>query len=250
MSKTGWVRSLDTRRITLISAALIIVLAGVGAALAAVLLPPRVAYETRLVVGTSELSAQQVPYYSTATVSLAETYARYITEVDGAGHAAELSASVIAETPVLRIEAVAPRAEDAKAAAEQAAANLMTKVNEGRSADFARLSDAVAQASNDLAELQGAEARLPENASASERARVAADIRLAELRLTAASDVYRNAQVADLNPTLQLSVIQEAFPVTETLPRPLLVGALAGGALGGLLCLVLFTLQAKRPSEE
>lgn len=248
MSKQSWLWALTTKQFALACVALVLVLVALGAAAAAILVPPQRVHEVRLVVGTRELSAQQVPYYSTATLSLAETYARYVTEALATGAEASISASVIAGTPVIRIQASASTDDASRKAVEQASIHLMTQVNAGGSENLERLRTAVVEASEEVAELKAARAALKAGASADRRVQAETRVRLAELRLVAASEAYRSAQLSNLNATTQLAVIQPAYSVTESLPKPILAGAIGGGVLGGLLSLAWFSLRAKRPT--
>lgn len=248
-------RSIDrtrTRQLLLYAAILVLVLAVVGAAIGAIFGPRDVAYEARVVVGSRDLSAQQVPFYSTATVSLAETYARYVTEEDGVDLPFDVTvtASVIADTPVVRIQATAPVEDNAKRAAQQVAENLVTEVNEGSTSRTTGLADAIADLSRRLSELNIQADALEAAGDTDELVRVQTDIRLAELELDALSTAYREALTTEVNPATQLSIIQSAYRVTETAPRPVLVGALAGALVGGLATLGLFTLRARRPPTQ
>lgn len=252
MDIRSWARQLSTQQVLAYGALLIIGLALLGANLAAIFVPRAYVFETRVVVGTRELTAQQVPYYSTAAVSMAETYARYVTEADGAEVSPEVSitASVIADSPVIRVQASAPVEEDARTAVEQATENLITEANEGVPARSADLSAEIADRTRELAELtlQSEELEEVEDPDRDELVRVQTEVRLTELRLSALSEAYLEAQTASLNPATQLSAMEPAYQVTETVPRPVLVGGVAGAMLGAFAVFGWFTLRARRPS--
>ncbi|WP_454085472.1 hypothetical protein [Georgenia sp. Marseille-Q6866] len=163
---------------------------------------------------------------------------------------ASVTASVIADTPVIRIRATAPIDDDARVAAEQTAERLTTEVNEGISSRTDGLAEDIAELTRDLAELTVQADSLEAESDVDELVRVQTDVRLAELRLDALSNAYREALTTEVNPSTQLSLIQPAQRVTETVPRPVLVGALAGALAGGLATLGLLALRARRPTQE
>ncbi|MFK5582847.1 hypothetical protein [Serinicoccus sp. LYQ131] len=222
--------------------------AGVGAAVGS----GNHAYETRVVVGTRDLTAQQVPYYSTATVSLAETYARYVTEEEGADLSPDVTvtASVIADSPVIRILATSSVEADAERAAEQTAENLIAEVNEGTTGRVADLSQEIVDLSREIDDLNLSVDELDAQDDREQLLGLNTEVRLAELELAALSDAYREAQAEALNPATQLSLVQPSYPVTETVPRPTLVGAVAGALISGLAILGWITLRTRQPTAE
>lgn len=218
-----------------------------GAALAALFVPTTYTYEARVVVGTRELAAQQVPGYTNATISLAETYARYVTEDPTTDSSqAIVSATMIPETPVIRIQATAPSAEEAESVAQQTTDDLLTEVNDPSVANHVSLGADIAELTSELADL-GVQLEALDDDAGEEAVRLETAIRLAELRLDALSTSYRDAYSVELAPTTQLTLVQPAQAVTETVPQPVLVGGVAGALLGGLITLTWFSLRARSP---
>lgn len=108
--------------------------------LAAVVTPTTYTAETRLAVGTGELSNLNIPGYPTASADIASNYARWVT-AEGAGGRivggddVTLSASPIPESNVIRIEADSGDPDTALAAADEAAEALTIEVNKVREED-------------------------------------------------------------------------------------------------------------------
>ncbi len=234
------------RPVWILIAACVSVPAAAGALLALIFFPASPTAEARLIVGTQELSAQQVPFYTNSTVSLAETYARYITDggIEGVDTGIELRATAVPETPLLRIEATADSAEAAMNGAQEAAEQLIERVNASAQRDQTdELQTQYLQASGNVAELKARVETLSTEGSTEESAvQLNSDLRLAELRVEALGEAYRQAYTTDVAPATDLRQVQEARTVTQTLPQPLLFGVLAGGLLGSLGVLVVASL--------
>lgn len=201
--------------------------------------------EARVVVGTGDLAAQQVPGYSAATVAMAETYARYVTEADRASLPgdARVSASVVAETPVIRVQATAGTPETALSAVTSATEELISEVNEGGAERATDLAEQIGEVNSSLAALRQEADKLSEQSE--EWVDVDTQIRLADLRIAALSRAYEDAYADQVSPATALTLIEDPHPVDETVPQSALVGAVAGGVLGGLLALAWLMLRRR-----
>lgn len=198
--------------------------------------------EARVVVGAQDLNAQSVPYYSTATVGLAETYARYVTEDAGEDlpESVTVSASVVAETPVIRIQAAAPSEAAAVAAAQRVTDDLLEVVNEGVATRSADLAADIEEVNRRLLSLRTQAETLQGEEATDETINVDTEVRLAELELSALSTAYEEAYAAQINPATGLTQVESAHLVYENVPRPVLTGAVAGAVIGALLTLAWF----------
>ena len=107
--------------------------------------PTEITAEVRVVVGSEELSAYQVPGYAAASVQLADNYSRYIGVQVEAGRLKsilpdvsgvhEVSASPIPDSAVIRLEATAESAATARRAADDVGTFLVKTVNDAASSD-------------------------------------------------------------------------------------------------------------------
>lgn len=96
--------------------------------------------ETRLAVGTGELSNLNIPGYPTASSAMASNYARWVTDTGAggqvvAGDGVSLQASPIPDSNVIRLEARSGDPDRAVATADQAATALRDEVNKVRAED-------------------------------------------------------------------------------------------------------------------
>ena len=124
-----------------IKLALGITLAGavLGLGVAAVT-PVMYTAETRLAVGTGELSNLNIPGYPTASAEMASDYARWVTETGAGGEVVAdddvtLQASPIPDSNVIRVEARSADSDAAISTADEAATALRDAVNEVREED-------------------------------------------------------------------------------------------------------------------
>lgn len=231
--------SLFSGRSLLIQGLIVLLCALLGGAAAWLVAEPRRSAESRLIVGTQDLGAQRIPYYSTATITLAETYARYLMEGGlSTSTDAQVEASAVPGTPVVRIVATAATQEQATAAAQEASRLLVERVGEAGAERTGQLEEEFRDTSQTVATLRsGAEGGTPEQT---------AELRLAELRLEALGNSYRDAYSAEVAPATDLQVVQDAMPVTVGLQQPVLLGALAGAMLAGLVLVARAALQHTR----
>ncbi len=121
--------------------ALGITLAGTALGLGvAAVTPETYTAETRLAVGTGELSNLNIPGYPTASAEMASDYARWVTDTGAGGEVVAddgvtLQASPIPDSNVIRVEAQSGDPDTALATADDAASALRDAVNEVREED-------------------------------------------------------------------------------------------------------------------
>lgn len=230
--------------------ALVVVLGTIlGAAGTMFAMPTAATAEARLVVGDQSLSAQQVAYYGTATVALAETYSRYVTEGWVETYAGQgvtgVQATVIPNTPVVRLSAEADTIEAAVAGADRAADSLVAQVADNSPANRAVELEAEFKASTTAAqearrEVERATSAAAGGRSGGEERLLAArtEQQLADAKVEALRTAYQNTLTASKTPTTGLTKIQPAAPVESQLAQPALLGAVAGGTIAVLGLLV------------
>lgn len=129
---TGW-EFRGLRRHWRLAVAIIAVCTLLGAALALLRAPVYTA-ETRLAVGSGEMSNLNIPGFPTASVAMAANYARWIDvsaqeNFDLPEGTLTLTASPLPESNVLRLEATSTDSAVAKQAVTKAAENLVAEVN-------------------------------------------------------------------------------------------------------------------------
>ena len=217
-----------------------------GALVVPMIIRPGVTAETRLVVGIQSRGAQTVPGYAQATVTLAETDARFIT-MDTVNKSqsptlTDVQATAIPSNPVIRIQASAGNAKDARSGAAAAAQALIKSVNQVSSTTVdktrqiyltKRAADVSAQANDQLLQ-----AEIAANPNPSDQLKSAYQAAVTAAALTALeSDTYDNILRSQLqagaDQSTGLTVIM-APQVTSTTKNPMLLGALLGGALAVL----------------
>lgn len=116
----------------------IVGIALVGAVLGALigfLRAPVYTAEARYAVGSGEMNSSNIPGFPTASIAMAQNYARWVTTQGVSGFETpegtlEVSASPLPESNVLRVEATSGDPEVAMAAADAAGRALMAAVND------------------------------------------------------------------------------------------------------------------------
>lgn len=217
-----------------------------GALVAVMILGGRVTAEARLVVGDQTIAAQSVPGYALATQQLAGTYARLVmgdAVTSQVPEDAEVSASPVPESAVVRVQAEADDADTAVAAANAAAQALVTSVQgvTGPETDEAQVT-AWQEARARLREAQSAAAA---QTSAAGAARAQDIVALRELEVEALAQAYREAVRASASGSASLAVTQAAAVTTTSTPRAGVLGAFAGAALAALLLGALHLLRSR-----
>jgi hypothetical protein len=241
----GYLGILGSRRWIL---ALVSILAAalLGALIVPTIIRPSVSAETRLVVGDQTLGAQTVPGYAQATTTLAETYARFITmgtvKTSESRTLSDVQATVIPNNPVIRVQATAGNQKDALSAAAAAAQALIKSVNQvsGSTIDTSRKAfvnklAASADADATTARLKNeiAATTTPSDKLNSEYQAAVTTSTLARIEVDAYRTIVQNQLEAGKNQSTGLTVIMQP-QVLSTNKRPILLGALLGGALAVL----------------
>ncbi len=224
-----------------------------GALLGALVLKPKAVAETRLVVGSQTLRAQEVPGYALATQQLAKTYARFASSdsvtADTRGEVSSIEATPIPDSAIIRLQATAATTEAAVAGATKAAEALIDAAGRadleqgmrGAAERYSAARLAVAEKESQLARAKRDAQNDPgdrEAKDAFDRAQVALD--LARLDVESLSQAYREAVTTDANGSSGLTVVQKAAITTSGSARSVQMGAVAGG----VLCLLGWGLAA------
>ena len=227
-----------------LAAALLVILgaaAGAGAGIA--LLGDRVVAESRLVVGDQTIRAQSVPGYALATHQLAVTYSRLVDSdavTAAVPEGVEADASPIPDSAVVRVRAGATDEGAAIAGADAVAQALVTAANEARARNTP---DAIgeqyltARRALDEARAGATAQATPENAY---------QVELAQARVDALQQSYRERVMATANNATGLAVTQKAEIVSTSLPRAGALGALVGGAAVVLAVGAAYLIRARR----
>lgn len=210
------------------------------------LLPAGVTAETRLVVGNQTLGAQRVPGYAEATVTLAETYARFITlgtiKKSQSPTVRDLQATVIPGNPVIRIQATADNPRDASAAVSAAGQALMTSVDKvsGSSVEQTRATYLAKRTASDDARARADELAALVRQSANPGKKLLADqeeavrtAALARIESDAWVTIVQNELVDGTVQSAGLTVIMDPL-VAPASKKPILLGLLLGGGLAVL----------------
>lgn len=257
--------------------AVVLVLAGLAAGTAWAWRTPNVhTAETRLSIGSQELSAQAVPGYAFALQTMAANYARYVRTTDSvrdelvtslgpaASTVVEVTASPIPESNILRIEVAGTDPEVAVAAADQLGANLAAAVVQdsfgvdARREELTATSQALAAAEQQEQAAQLAldqlllEAEVEQGTvDAARQALVDASTAAAVLTVEqeALSNAYRSA-VEDSGRATTLSVIRPAEVTMDdgaaSLQRWGAVGTIAGASVAVLVAVLLDRARGRR----
>lgn len=230
------------------------------------LLPSTKTAEARVAVGPGDMSAGAIAGFPEATREMSEDYARWVTSMGNQGqNGAKVSASPVPESNVIRVEAESGDAEQATQAAQQAAQQLVTSVNEGRSETspqqtLTAITDLSGKWSASATELDRAEWEFNKvneattstsrqydvAAAALTKARTAESVLRSQLE--AQQDKYKK-QVGDSSASADLRLISNAAVAGDTAGSLRQRYAILGLALGLLLALVLATLRDRRTAE-
>lgn len=222
--------------------AFIVIAIALWALLGALLLPllktPTVTAESRLVVGDQSLEAQAVPGYVTATQQLATTYARLVSS-DGikaaAGNDAVITATPIPESVVIRIDATAATSEQAIHAADIAAQALIEAVAASGGAD------ALARTQRALIQARTAQRQADDRLSAAaptDKAAVADESFIAEVRVRAITQAYQDQLASELKGSTTPTVTQKAAVTSSERPKLATLGALGGAGLASVVVML------------
>jgi len=240
LSLLGSTRMLVIAIVSTLAAALI------GALVFPALMPAGVTAETRLVVGNQTLGAQRVPGYAEATVTLAETYARFITmgtvKKAAAPTLSDLQATVIPGNPVIRVQATAANARDASAGVAAAAQALIKSVNQvaGTSVDQTReiylakrTASDQAQAKVDFYRALVTNSTKPSATLLAAQEAAVRTAALARIESDAYVTIVQNELVDGTIQSAGLTVIMDPL-VSAPSKKPMLLGLLLGGGLAVL----------------
>lgn len=204
-----------------------------GALLVPLVIQTNVVADTRLVVGDQTLGAQMVPGYTLATVTLAETYARFITKDSvknpELGSLIDLQATVIPDNPVLRIQATAKKAKDALSGVAAAARMLTKSVSQVSGGTVAaserefvakRTEYATAQSAADVIQAEISRTPSPTSQVKTEYQTALTAAALAQLESDASGRILQNQMEAAANRSTGLTVIMEPqVSSNDTQPR-------------------------------
>lgn len=226
----------------LLALVLVVLGAGGGAVAGAALLGDRVTAEGRLVVGDQTIRAQSVPGYALATQQLAVTYSRLVdadTVTSALPEGVTADASPIPDSAVVRVRTEATDEAAAIAGADAVAEALVKAADEARARNTG---DAIAEqylaARNDLDAARAAVEEGP--------IEKAYEAELAQTRVDALQQAYRERMTAMANNATALAVTQKAKIVSSSLPRAGALGALVGGASVALIGGLVYLVRARR----
>lgn len=236
--------------------------------------------ETRLSIGSQELSAQAVPGYAAALQTMTSNYARYVRTTDAvredlvdslgpeASTLVEVTASPIPESNILRIEVEATDPAVAVEAADRVGANLTEAIArtpggvDAQRDELAAVSQALAEAEQQEQSAQLALDRLLGDADADQGAVDAARRTLVEASTAVAvrtveqealSSTYRNA-VENSGRSTTLSVIRPAEVTTDdgtsSLQRWSALGLIAGAGAAVLMALLVDRSRRSRSRKS
>jgi hypothetical protein len=241
-----YLASLGSRRTLILAVVSILAATLLGALIVPMISRPSVSAETRLAVGDQTLGAQTVPGYAQATTTLAETYARFITmgtvKKSESRTLSDVQATVIPNNPVIRVQATAGNQKDALSGAAAAAQALIQSGNQvsGGTIDTSRkilVSKLTASAEADAvtARLKNkiAETTTPSDKLNSEYQAAITASTLARIEADAYTAIVQNQLEAGKSQGTGLTVIMQP-QVLSTNKKPLLLGALLGGAFAVL----------------
>ena len=233
---------------------------GLGLGLGSALVSP-VTYtaEGRIAVGGNDLSAQALPGYALGSQELAASYARYVNNSAaqaGSNPAAGVTvqASPIPESNIIRVEGLAPTADQSVAAAKQASEALVAQVNAIKAQnDPAKVLDQVAQLSQEVARVQQTvddaagqvsrlQSEIPQSATGLAQAKatlvqVRTELATASVRRDAINDRYRGL-VVESKTGVNLLEVRAAAVVKNDRSGTLQRYGVAGLGLGIVLALV------------
>lgn len=216
--------------------------------------------ESRVAVGSGDLTSAAIAGFPLAASQLASNYARYVNDTGVAGSPVpgnvELSASQIPDSNVVRIEATSADPDAAKAAANDTAQKLIDLVNNNGNepADkvyeaFTKAAEDDAAADSDVADAQHTLDKLLGRTDASKAAIRSAREKVAEASAKAAetgllSDALRQkytSMVAGANTSAKLQLARTADSIssnrTSLATRFGLLGLAAGAVLGLLIAI-------------
>lgn len=231
-----------------VAGVLVLLCAGIGAALGSAVLGGRTTAEARLIVGDQTIRAQTVPGYALATQQLAASYARLATADAVAEHAppgAEVSASPVPDSAVVRVEAVADDPQKAVAAADAASVALVDMVKDLTSGGASH-EEALKGWEQARQRLRAAEAAVAEETSAAGRARAGDVVEFRRLEVEALAEAHREAVKASASGSASLAVTQQAAVTSTNTPRAATLGAFAGAVLAALILGVAWLVRARR----
>lgn len=250
-----------------VSGTLIILLFTAIGAGCAFLVPVSHTAETRVAVGSGDLTSGAIAGFPLAASQLASNYARYVNDRGVAGtdvpEGVDLSASQIPESNVIRIEATSDDADAAQAAANSAAEDLINLVNNSGSdstdAVFEQFSEAadadaaaqtqLAAAQHDLDQLLAQDAAAGKIRSAREAVtKAAAEADRTSLAATALRQKYTN-QVASTSSAAKLQLVRDAESVSSNRVSWVERLALLGLAVGALVSLFVASARQRRALE-
>ncbi|WP_375491209.1 hypothetical protein [uncultured Jatrophihabitans sp.] len=225
--------------------------------------------ESRLVVGSNNLSSFQVPGFAEAAQELASNYARYVdnSSVVSADLSKALgpdtksivsvSASPIPSSAVVSVEVVAASQVAAREGAQAVANTLirltatttatqsaaLLKTYETLTAQAQSASSKVGKLTSDIADAQSSH----NSTTGLRRQLAAAQTSLASLRLqaTAAGNKYETA-VTDPPSQSQLNLVQTAAIIADSSRKTREIYAVAGAIVGLLVALVLASVLERR----
>nr|WP_277626808.1 hypothetical protein [Arsenicicoccus piscis] len=238
--------------------------------LVAAMLPTTYTAESRVAVGKGDLSSGAIAGFPVAAASLASNYARYVNDSGVAGQTevpegVTMAASEIPDSSVVRIEATSKDQDQAVAAAQKTAEDLVKQVNGSQAegspqtalADYNKIAAqwAAAQtASNAAADRVGKLSGTGSSATALAEARKTyedAQVKLASLAVQkeALSQKYQN-MVANSSTAADLTLVKKAEVTASDKSSREQTLALIGLVLGLGLALLLAARAARRENRR
>lgn len=247
------------RRHWVLGTAVTVLFAALGAG-AGFLMPVTWTAESRVAVGSGDLTAAAIAGFPLAASQLASNYARYVNDTGVAGNPVPanvaLSASQIPDSNVIRIEASSADPAAAQAAANDTAQTLMDEVNDNGSEPldqvyetFTKAADEDAAAESDLAAAQDALDKLRGRTDASKSAIASARDKVSKASAKAArtglvSDALRQkytSMVAGASTAATLRLARTADTLSSSrssqITRFGLLGLAAGAVIGLLVAI-------------
>jgi hypothetical protein len=253
-------RPFDSWRRHWVLGTLVAILFAALGAVAGFLAPVTFTAESRVAVGSGDLTSAAIAGFPLAASQLASNYARYVNDTGVAGNPVpgnvELSASQIPDSNVIRIEASSADPAAAKAAANDTAQKLVDLVNNNGNepidkvfSDFTKAADDDAAADSDVAAAQHSLDNLLGKTDSSKAAIKAARTKVTDASAKAAktglvSDALRQkytGMVAGNNTSAKLQLARTADTIasnrTSLVTRFALLGLAAGAVIGLLIAI-------------
>jgi capsular polysaccharide biosynthesis protein len=221
--------------------------------------------DTRVALGSIDVATQSLPGYVEATKSLAAAYSRAIQSTEVVSRASRasgippaevgdrLSASPVADTPILSVTATGPDERAAVTLANAGTDGLLRYVRRSTSQDisqsllrdYERQQDRVQRLRSTRDRLERADAQAPGSISERELERANADYAAAQLQAEVLAQRFRNNQQNRPAPDF-IRVLSDATTATSDKASGLQLRAFTGIVVGVVLGLVAAVVVASR----